>query len=132
MKKITSLISGSLSTLAFALPAFAQTKVDPCPKDLGRICQLQSNQFGPVVQNVITFIIVIAVIIAVLFLIWGGIQWILSGGDKSKVESARNTIIGAIIGLVIVFLGYFVISIVAGAFGINLNGGVNLPSIIPD
>jgi len=35
------------------------------------------------------------------FLIWGAIEWITSAGDKGKMESARNKISNAIVGLVI-------------------------------
>ncbi|MBU3978226.1 hypothetical protein KKE68_00815, partial [Patescibacteria group bacterium] len=75
-------------------------------------------------------LMIIAVIIAVFFLVWGGIKWIMSGEDKAKVESARNTIIGGIVGLVLVFLAYFIISVVAGIFGINISN-LSLPTIVP-
>jgi divalent metal cation (Fe/Co/Zn/Cd) transporter len=130
MKKVLGIATGSLATLAAALPAFAQANINPCPTGIGgQICSIQPDQFGSIVSNVITILIIVAVIIAVVFLIWGGIQWILSGGDKSKVESARNSIIGAIIGLVIVFLAYFIISVVANAFGVSITN-LTLPKIL--
>ena len=129
MKKVLSIAIGSLATLAAALPAFAQTNINPCPSGMGKVCNIGADQFGPIVSNVITILIIIAVLIAVLFLIWGGIQWIMSGGDKSKVESARNSIIGAIIGLVIVFLAYFIISVVANLFDVNISN-LTLPKLI--
>lgn len=127
MKKITAITTGLLTPLAFALPAFANAIV-PCPSGMGTICNIEGNQFGSVVSKGIQVLIIIAVIIAVLFLLWGGIKWILSGGDKAKVESARNTIIGGIVGLVLVFLAYFIISVVGGLFGININN-LSLPTI---
>jgi len=65
------------------------------------------------IQNGLSWLLVTAVILALIFLIWGGIKWITSGGDKAKVESARNTIIGAIIGLIVVFTSFLIISIVS-------------------
>lgn len=128
MKKIIATTTGLTSPLAAALPAYA-TSINTCPSGLGgTICSLQAGQFGPIVGQVIQLLIVIAIVIAVFFLVWGGIKWILSGGDKAKVESARNTIIGAIVGLILVFLAFFIISVVANLFGINITN-IQLPKI---
>ncbi|MBI2442551.1 MAG: hypothetical protein HYV40_01425 [Candidatus Levybacteria bacterium] len=70
---------------------------------------------------------VIAVIISLGFLVYGGIKWITSGGDKGNVEGARNTIIAAIVGLVLVFLSYVILNFVltfltgAGISQLNFN-----------
>lgn len=51
-------------------------------------------------------------IIILGYLIWGGLDWVLAGGDKSKVESARSKITQGIIGLAIfvsVFAIYFIL-----------------------
>ena len=130
MKKITAIISGTLTSLAFAAPAFAQTTINTCPTGTFKlICNFKASDFGKVVGNVITTLLIIAVIIAIFFLIWGGIKWILSGGDKAKVESARNTIIGGIVGLVLAFLAYFIVTLVAGLFGLNI-ASLTLPNLL--
>jgi hypothetical protein len=92
--------------------------IDLCDEtsQFGKLCNLSTDNFGNVVGAVITLLFVIAVIIALGFLIWGGIKWILSGGDKGAVESARNTIVAAIVGLVIVFLSYFILNLVINFF----------------
>ncbi len=130
MKKALAATTGILATLIPSSFAFAQVSINTCPKLPGStICALQANQFGTVVSNIITALVIIAVIIAVIFLVWGGIKWIMSGGDKAKVESARNTIIGGTIGLVLVFLAYFIITLVAGLFGVNI-ANLTLPNLL--
>jgi len=131
MKKITATISATAATLIAATPAFAQG-INLCGNVSAgqKVCNLTSNTFGTAIGSIITTLMIIAVIIAVFFLVWGGIKWIMSGGDKAKVESARNTIIGGIVGLVLVFLAYFIISVVAGIFGINISN-LSLPTIVP-
>ncbi|MBI2442554.1 MAG: hypothetical protein HYV40_01440 [Candidatus Levybacteria bacterium] len=57
------------------------------------------------------------VILALFYLIYGGIQWITSSGDKQKVAAARNRMIYAIIGLVIIFLSIFLVNLVLYIFG---------------
>jgi Type IV secretion system pilin len=51
-------------------------------------------------------------IIAVIMLIFGGLKYITSGGDSSKVGTAKNTIVFAIVGLVIVALAQVIVQFV--------------------
>ena len=63
--------------------------------------------------------------ISVVMLIYGGFRYVISGGDSKKVTDAKNTILYAIIGLIISMLAYaivqFVISAVTGMSGEELN-----------
>jgi hypothetical protein len=129
MKKILTATTGALSTLAFALPAYAQN-LDPCAGSgqFSKLCKLNSNNLGSIVGAGIGFLLAIAVIIALFFLVFGGIRWMTSGGDKAKVESARNHIIAALIGLVIAFLAFFILSLALSIFGLSLNK-ISLPKI---
>lgn len=69
-------------------------------------------------------------IIAFFMLLWGGVQWILSGGDKEGVEKARKRITGALIGLAIVFSAYALLYIVTQLFGINNALQLNLGNLV--
>lgn len=112
--------------------AFAAPDVTVSPRPVGQfgpLADVSASDFGSIVGRVITIAFVLAVIIALAFLVYGGIKWILSGGDKTAVESARNTIVASIVGLVIVFLSYFILSVVLGFFGLNLSNLV-LPTVI--
>ena len=113
MKKFTALTLGSIATLFAPAVAFAQQSIDPCVNnpDL-TTCQTSTLQIGDALGTVIQFLFVIAVILALGFLVFGGIKWITSGGDKGGVEAARNTIIAAIVGLIVVFLAYVVLNLV--------------------
>ena len=55
--------------------------------------------------------------ISVIMLIWGGLRYILSGGDGKKITDAKNTILYAILGLAIAFLSYAIIRFVLNAIG---------------
>ncbi|KKU62737.1 MAG: hypothetical protein UX87_C0044G0010 [Candidatus Amesbacteria bacterium GW2011_GWA1_47_16] len=67
-------------------------------------------------------------VVAFLYLLWGGIQWISSGGDKEGVEKARKRITHALIGLSVVFSAYALIYIIRVLFNIQTIG-VNLKPI---
>ena len=54
--------------------------------------------------------------VSVIMLIIGGIRYTLSGGDSAAVTSAKNTILYAIVGIVVAILAYAVVSFVVGSF----------------
>lgn len=56
-------------------------------------------------------------IVSVIMLIWGGLRYIISGGDSKKVTDAKNTIMYAIIGLIIAILAYAIVNFVINAIG---------------
>jgi uncharacterized membrane protein len=55
--------------------------------------------------------------VAVIMLIYGGFKYITSGGDETGAKSARNTIIYAVVGLVIVALAQFIVKFVINNVG---------------
>jgi len=59
-------------------------------------------------------------IISFIFLLVGGIQWILAGGDKEGTEKARKRITNALIGLAVVFSAYALIFILQALFNIDI------------
>jgi hypothetical protein len=61
----------------------------------------------------------LAGIIAFFFLLWGGISWIIAGGDKEGTDKARKRITSALIGLAIVFSAYALIFIIQALFGVD-------------
>ncbi|MBI2430779.1 MAG: hypothetical protein HYV39_02085 [Candidatus Levybacteria bacterium] len=135
MKKlIASIPSLTAAFLAFPPIAYAQNIIDcnqPGGEQFKALCALTSTDLGKRLSQVITFAFVIAIIIALAFLIWGGIKWITSGGDKTGVEEARNHVIAAVVGLIIVFLSYFILNIVVFFFtGTNLTD-IKIPKFNP-
>ena len=128
MKRIFALLSFlALFTLTLPLPSFA---VDFCPAgQFDNLCKLQASNIGSTIRNIIVAIIIIAAVISLFFLVYGGIKWILSGGDKAKIGEARATIIAAIVGLIITFLSYFILGIVLGLFGLSFTN-LELPRLI--
>lgn len=64
------------------------------------------------IRRIVDILSIIVGIIAVIMIIFGGLRYITSGGDSSKVGSAKNTIIYAIVGLVIVAFAQFIVQFV--------------------
>lgn len=123
-KKIASIVStATTALLAFPPIAFAQstapgTPIDPCVaggvggSSFSRLCSLGGPNLGATIGSIVNFIFVVATIGALFYLIWGGIKWLMSEGDKTAVDAARQHIVSAIIGLIIVFLSYFILNFI--------------------
>lgn len=62
-----------------------------------------------VAMNVVKWIILLAGLIAVVYLIWGGLLYITAGGDAEKATKGRTAIINAIIGIVIILLAFVIV-----------------------
>ena len=60
-------------------------------------------------SKIVSIFSIVVGIIAVIMVIYGGFRYITSGGDSGKVGSAKNSLIYAIIGLVIVALAQFIV-----------------------
>lgn len=67
-----------------------------------------------VIRTVIQVMLVIGGIIAVIMIIIGGIRYMTSGGDQADVKSAKDTILYAVIGLVVAAGGYAIVTWVIG------------------
>jgi hypothetical protein len=71
-----------------------------------------ANPLTNLISQIIEVFSVIVGIVAVIMIIWGGFKFITSGGDSGNVTSARNTILYALIGLVIVALAQIIVRFV--------------------
>jgi hypothetical protein len=80
---------------------------------------------GTYVSSIVGVALSVAALAAFIFLVLGGIQWITAGGDKGKIEEARNRITNAIIGLAIVAASWAIFLLVDNFFGIGITGKSN-------
>lgn len=82
-------------------------------------CKAQdtNTDFQNLLKNIVNIISVIVGVISVIMIIFGGFRYITSGGDSGKVGNAKNTILYALIGLVIVALAQFIVYFVLNQTG---------------
>ena len=73
---------------------------------------LRNIQPSGLVSTAINILLGGAGIAAFIYLLWGGFQWITSGGDKEALDKAKKRITHALIGLAVVFSAYALIFIV--------------------
>lgn len=123
MKKIiaTSAVAGTF--LSLTSPVFAAITISiPPPRNL-RILD-----FGKLFSALIGIVLILAGVAAFAYLLWGGFEWIISGGDKGKVEAAQHRIQAALVGLFIVFATWAFFSLIEKFLGISILGGFVLPT----
>ena len=121
VKKISQysyyLIGSGLSLALNPVKAFAIDKDDLNTINIPVIVTDQSgaNVLTSVAARVINLILLIAGILAVIYLIWSGLIYITAGGDTAKADKGRTGIVNAVIGLVIIAAAYIIVRFVAGA-----------------
>ena len=90
-------------------------KITPPPgMDIGGAGSDPNAGFGQLVAFGLKTFIVIAGLFMLAYLLWGALDWIVSGGDKEKLTKAQNKITNAVIGVVIIFVILTVFNVLAG------------------
>jgi hypothetical protein len=128
MRRLNKLTILACLTLGLLLPAAAvgaqENLLDPiCTttpeatacKDNQKEQKLEDNSlFGPrgIITKAARLVAVVVGIAAVIMIIVGGIQYVMSSGDPTNVTNAKNTIMYAIIGLVVALLAQGIIAFV--------------------
>tara|TARA_B100000315_G_scaffold216806_1_gene216970 strand:- start:76 stop:453 length:378 start_codon:yes stop_codon:yes gene_type:complete len=84
-----------------------------------------------IINRGIAYAIIIAGFLSVVFIFFGGISFILSGGQEDKIKQAVSTIRYAIIGLIVTVLAIVIVGLVGRALGLDIIHYLN-PSDIFD
>ncbi len=124
IKKLTLLTTTMISLFAFLFaPMVVQTAYAADNKEAacegleltGRGCDGTADAtINNVIKVVIDIFSVVVGVTAVIMIMVGGFKYIVSSGDSSNVNSAKNTILYALVGLVIVVLAQVIVRFVLG------------------
>lgn len=135
IKKILPLAAGFgfLSTAANALAQAAPPAVTGIKINLGNVGASTGLATGSdvslIIGNILKIIIFVSLIAVLFMLIFGAFQWIISGGDKEKVASARGMITHSLIGLFILAISLVIVTVVARIIGINDIFSFTIPTL---
>lgn len=78
------------------------------------------KQFAVTVATLWQTIIVVGGLAFLLFFLYGGINWILAGGDKGKLEDSKAKITQGLVGLAVLAASYVIIKFIETAIGLDL------------
>lgn len=135
IQKIKTFIMVSIASMAMTAPALVAipvatgianadivtslcTGTNDAAGEAGTACDKGGNGadpskgLGPLAAKVVNFFTIVVGAIAIIMVIFGGFRYITSGGDSGKVGSAKNTLIYAIVGLIIVALAQILVHFV--------------------
>lgn len=79
---------------------------------------------GSIISSLVGVFLILSFISTLLYMLLGGFDWITSGGDKTKLQSARDKITNALVGMVVVGASWAVMMVAGNFFGLNFP---NLP-----
>lgn len=86
----------------------------------GGIITIDENlTVGKIVVGLIPYAFALSGISLFVYLIWGGLDLMLSRGEPKGVQSAQGKITNALVGFVIIFVAYWIVQIVSTILGVD-------------
>jgi hypothetical protein len=85
-----------------------------------------TSTIGEVISSLLSGVMVIGALMLLMYLIWGGIEWISAGGDSGKIQKARDKITQSVIGLIVLASSVAIFSLVqqfVGVEALQVDGG---------
>lgn len=118
---ILAVITMVAAALSFVPLADAAVNVIKNPSgdqsDAAKVVNNDGNKtFQQTMAQVISTLLVVLGMIAVIMIIVGGIRYATANGDQSAIKSAKNTILYAVVGVVIAILAYAIVNFTIAAF----------------
>ena len=74
------------------------------------------NNTSSMAKKIVNIMLTILGILAVIMIIFGGIRYVTSAGDASRVKSAKDTVMYSVVGLVVAILAYAIVNFVVTQF----------------
>jgi hypothetical protein len=136
----------SIISIAFVLTNITiALAADPCPKGSDKLCfipaitipgfstaneklAIDGSSLAQYIVKIYRYGAMFAGVVAMFMLVYAGWQWLLAGGNSSKISQAREKINGALIGLTLLFGGYILLSLIST----NLVRFESLKTALPD
>lgn len=121
MKKIGQVVTGIITFLTTTYISLSYALALPTVGTTGTGSQIPSNTGGYVgasqgtsgvenlVIDILKYVLGISGLIAVVFLVIGGISYITAGGNEETTKKATRTLLNAVIGMIIVFAAYAIV-----------------------
>ena len=107
-----------LASTVIAAPSVSAVNVfDQCKVDASSaVCKAQGDKASSMIQIIINILLYIVGIIAVIMIVVGGIRYTVSNGNASQVKEAKDTILYAVVGLIVAIMSYAIVNFVISWF----------------
>ena len=101
MTKFQTVAKVSIATAMALMPALVLAQL-PTPTSPYAGTPLTLDDIQNLIETVARFLILISVIVAVIFIVWGGMMYMMAGDDAAKSGAAKSRIVNGIIGALVV------------------------------
>lgn len=117
---VALLAAAGLSMIAPVPAAFAADCATPAECAQNGVDQIDntssSTSVGDIIKTIVNVLLFILGAVAVIMIVIGGMRYTVSQGDSAAITSAKNTILYAVIGLVVALLAYAIVNFVVTQF----------------
>ena len=112
MNKYKNILVILVFGVMLAMPLVSMAITTPGVPTPGQAVTL--NEVERLINGVARFLIVVSVIVAVIFIVYGGIRWIAAGSNEDAVKSAKTIVWNGIIGALVVLAVGVILQTLAG------------------
>lgn len=130
LKLFASFVLASLTVAALNVAQSYAVGTISDGANAARGSQQPGNLFGDtgVFSTISSVLLFIVGAIAVIMIVIGGLRYVISGGDATQVQAAKNTILYALVGIIIAILAYAAVNFVIGSFAPSSGGATGSTS----
>lgn len=114
----------------FLMPSVALAQANGINLETLRVPIIPGGDFFGILVGLINLFLLVAGIVAFLYILWAGFNYLSAGGDDGKVKVARQTILNAIIGIIIIAISFILVNFVVNR--IRAAGGVTNTTTNPE
>jgi hypothetical protein len=76
---------------------------------------LETENLNEFIGRIIKAALGLAGSLALLMFVWGGMQWLISGGSAERIKKGKDTLIWAVLGIVVIFTAYTLVNVLVKA-----------------
>lgn len=120
MKRVVIVSILALSLVGIALlPETASAAIldQACTGVNNDVCSKKGDtDANPLIVSVVNLLLYIVGIVAVIMIIVGGMKYLTSSGDSGKVTSAKNTVVYAVVGLLVAIFSWVIVNLIVKQF----------------
>lgn len=120
MTRFSFFLAACLCVLTLSLPAVAVFAAPAAAPTAAPVATELQNPLGVTdinlfIGKVINAVLGLSGAVALVMFVWGGVQWLISGGSADKIKQAKSTLVSAAIGIVILFTSYTLVNAIIQA-----------------
>ena len=86
---------------------------------------------GTLTQNAIVSVYAIAGLMLLVYLLYGSLRWLIASGDAKSIQGAKDTIVNAVIGIILLVASVFIVEIGTGVLGVASPFSISIPTLLP-